>query len=608
MAQYLIYKDPGSELESLRSGVRDYSYVEDKILTVIGFNGDEDTDWENIKTITPEFYSLFPTDLVITVISGTELQLDWLNFDALSTSIRIERTAVAGGGSGWTEIVSLGGTINHYHDTGLTPGTLYYYRIRVERTNRYSAYSSVISETPYEPEVVLYKTGLTTPLSSGQLTKLNTFVASLKSGLNITALSQVFDVMYVLGGETQESSLKNLVRNAHHCTVGAGSLGFVAYEGVHNAGSCYLKSHYNILTDSVNTTDDNVALGVYSRTTNGGYSATVRTVDFRLGLYIGYSNNSYPLMAPLSGNGVYALFQDQENRGLHILERWGYWYGMARNGYVLRVDGAAAWGRSSSELQILGFEGDTTCNEQLSFVFVSRNMTEEESIVVSTAFEAYMDSNSKGVITYLDGNPSLLTSVSLTDTTIKLDWTIGSTNHDGHVIERSADGTTGWGIVGTTSGSTATFTDTGLTAATRYYYRVRAYKTIIAFSQPTNVVNAYTDGTEMIDQANWAKAAYWDYIGGNFVANDTSIVSSNSFDMMRKNMLFTPGLKYRFTATFIVTSGTGNVSASNNGVWTTVSGTFTTTNIVVETGYHLLINGFGSTFEVTAMSVRRYYN
>ena len=52
--------------------------------------------------------------------------------------------------------------------------------------------------------------GLTTPLSSGQIDKLNTFVAALKSGLSISALSDAFDVMYVLANETAEAGLKTL--------------------------------------------------------------------------------------------------------------------------------------------------------------------------------------------------------------------------------------------------------------------------------------------------------------------------------------------------------------------------------------------------------------
>jgi titin len=44
----------------------------------------------------------------------------------------------------------------------------------------------------------------------------------------------------------------------------------------------------------------------------------------------------------------------------------------------------------------------------------------------------------------------------------------------GYTVERSANGTSGWASVGTTDGDTLAYTNTGLTAGTRYYYRVVA--------------------------------------------------------------------------------------------------------------------------------------
>ena len=46
--QYLIY---GDEYRLWRKGVRDGEFVLDKIITPTGFDGIEDTDWENIKSV-----------------------------------------------------------------------------------------------------------------------------------------------------------------------------------------------------------------------------------------------------------------------------------------------------------------------------------------------------------------------------------------------------------------------------------------------------------------------------------------------------------------------------------------------------------------------------
>jgi hypothetical protein len=89
-----------------------------------------------------------------------------------------------------------------------------------------------------------------------------------------------------------------------------------------------------------------------------------------------------------------------------------------------------------------------------------------------------------------NGAPSGLTLTVLSDTSIKLDWTAGSTNQDGHSIERSTDGVT-YAEIATVLGATVTYSNTGLTAATLYYYRVRAYKGT-NYSVYSNVVSART--------------------------------------------------------------------------------------------------------------------
>jgi|GEM_PF-1325275 len=91
----------------------------------------------------------------------------------------------------------------------------------------------------------------------------------------------------------------------------------------------------------------------------------------------------------------------------------------------------------------------------------------------------------------LNGVPSALQSTVISDSSIKLDWTIGSTDHTGHSIERSTDGIT-YAEVDTVSGDTATFTDTGLTQNTRYYYRVRAYNANGDYSSYCKSVNDWT--------------------------------------------------------------------------------------------------------------------
>jgi uncharacterized protein DUF4082/fibronectin type III domain protein len=69
--------------------------------------------------------------------------------------------------------------------------------------------------------------------------------------------------------------------------------------------------------------------------------------------------------------------------------------------------------------------------------------------------------------------PTGLTVGTVTSSSVALSWTDVSTETS-YRIERSADGVSGWTLVGSTPANTTTFTDIGLSAAVSYYYRVLA--------------------------------------------------------------------------------------------------------------------------------------
>jgi hypothetical protein len=69
--------------------------------------------------------------------------------------------------------------------------------------------------------------------------------------------------------------------------------------------------------------------------------------------------------------------------------------------------------------------------------------------------------------------PAGLGGSAVSTSQINLNWQ-DVTGEAGFKVERSANGTTGWTQIGTTSTGVLTYQDSGLTAGTTYYYRVRA--------------------------------------------------------------------------------------------------------------------------------------
>jgi hypothetical protein len=105
-----------------------------------------------------------------------------------------------------------------------------------------------------------------------------------------------------------------------------------------------------------------------------------------------------------------------------------------------------------------------------------------------------------------DAAPSDGVLTVLSDTSIKFDFTINATNADGHSIERSTDGVT-YTEIDTVTGSTATFTDTGLTGGTIYYYKARAYKGS-SYSEYCTAVSSPTLPTPLLDLYGTSTFAY----------------------------------------------------------------------------------------------------
>src|SRR5205823_11905882 len=73
--------------------------------------------------------------------------------------------------------------------------------------------------------------------------------------------------------------------------------------------------------------------------------------------------------------------------------------------------------------------------------------------------------------------PGSLLATAVSGTSIKLTWLDLSNNESGFRIERSLTGTSGWTQIATLGANTTTYTNTGLSRRTKYYYRIVAYNT-----------------------------------------------------------------------------------------------------------------------------------
>ena len=262
------------------------------------------------------------------------------------------------------------------------------------------------SQLNLTPEVQAYISGLTTPLSSGQVGKLNKFVRTLKTGLGISALSDAFDVMYILGGETAESSLRNLVENAHHATA-VNSPAFTAFEGFTGDGtSSRILTNYNEYLNAVNVARDNVSSGIYIRdiikqsqpilygNTNigAGHSGTaISSHDFV------FDNRNYSLCGQ-SYSYSYINTTGITRVGMYSITKQAQAARVFMNGLLIGTNNSPSVDLQNKYDNILASGTGAYASATASFVYKGKHLTDNQILTVTQAIESYMDSNGKGVI------------------------------------------------------------------------------------------------------------------------------------------------------------------------------------------------------------------
>jgi hypothetical protein len=87
--------------------------------------------------------------------------------------------------------------------------------------------------------------------------------------------------------------------------------------------------------------------------------------------------------------------------------------------------------------------------------------------------------------------PSNLTATAASSSQINLAWTDNASNETGFYVERSTASASGFSQIASVGANTTSYQSTGLTASTRYYYRVRAYNSV-GNSAYSNTANATT--------------------------------------------------------------------------------------------------------------------
>lgn len=259
------------------------------------------------------------------------------------------------------------------------------------------------SSTPpsTDPDVLTYISGLTTALSQAQIDRLNTMVVAIKTGFVISHLSDYFDWMYVLAGETQESSLRNLAKRSHDATA-VNSPVWTQWEGITGANNKYLNTNFDASTDAVVMQQNNASYGLYLRKT--GVSSDYWGVTSN-------ANSRHIFIIPVLAGNFYLRLNSTVNYTVANASSQGFFIGqrpdasnleISLNGSALISAVNASTSRPSGNMYLFarnnsGASQDWSTN-QGSFAFFGKRLTQAQITILVNAVEAYMDDLGKGIL------------------------------------------------------------------------------------------------------------------------------------------------------------------------------------------------------------------
>lgn len=95
-----------------------------------------------------------PSSCAANATSDIAITVTWVDNSANETGFKLERSLTGSGG--WSQIATLVANVTTYPDSGLSPNTTYYYRVRAYNADGNSSYSNTANDTTDAPPQVFY--------------------------------------------------------------------------------------------------------------------------------------------------------------------------------------------------------------------------------------------------------------------------------------------------------------------------------------------------------------------------------------------------------------------------------------------------------------------
>ena len=454
-----------------------------------------------------------PGSLTAHAVSSTGINLTWSNNAPTATNVLVENSTDNGN---FTQIASLTCNAISFSNTGLTPNTQYYYRVRAENAAGTTIYSNTASDTTFNlsaPSALVATaasgTGINLAWTNNSPNATAIIVQDATDNVNFTTIATL------AGTATSYAATGLATGTLYYFRVQAqNSSGISGYSNVASATTSMPPPAPSALTatgasaTAINLTWKNNA----SNATAVLVEDSTDSVRFTQIASLGGNATSYSSTGLTAATLYYYRVRAQTAAGLSA-------YSNIASASTLTppaaptaltataVSGSAinlAWTNNSPTATAILVEDSTnnTTFTQIAQLSGGASSYSSTGLRTGTWYYRVRAQNNAGTSAYSNtasattlsapAAPSALSATAASNTSINLSWTNNSPSAAAILIEQSPNNSN-FSQIASVAGNAAAYSVTGLTAGTLYYYRVRA-QNAVGTSAYSNTASALTTG------------------------------------------------------------------------------------------------------------------
>ena len=403
------------------------------------------SDWEitNSKTPGPP---TDPSKLVVTFVSSNQINMSWTDNADNETSYEIERSLDK---TTFTKVNEISANVTSYSDQGLNASTQYYYRVRAKNTFGASGYSNII-----EPKTLAAPVSVPKSPSDLSLTVVSSSQIDLK-WVDNSDNEEIFEIERGLNGINFEKIAE----------VGAGVV-------VYSDKGLSASTKYGYRVRAKNTA------GV------SGYSSAKDAVTLPAPVSVPKSPSDLSLTVVSSSQIDLKWVDNSDNEVVFEIERG--------------LDGI-----NFEKIAEVGAGVVAYSDKGLSASTKYGYRVRAKNTAGVSGYSSAKDATTSAAPIVVPKSPNELSLTVVSSGQIDLKWLDNSDNEVVFEIERGLDGVI-FSKIGEVGANVTSYSDKGLSASTKYYYRVRAKNTagISDYSPMKDATTSATTQTTLIAPSN----------------------------------------------------------------------------------------------------------